>query len=96
MKKEQINLMVGLQKAIENRQHIIKTLKNMSINADNKNSTYSSFNIMLTCDGYSNISDVSNREELKSQIEFLLAYHQVKLEQQQEEMESYILSKKVE
>jgi hypothetical protein len=96
MKKEQIDLMVGLQKAIENRQGIIKILKNMLVNNSNIDSVQSSFEIVVSCGNYNNISGVSNREELKEQIEFLLTYHQVKLEKQQQEMESYILSKKVE
>jgi hypothetical protein len=96
MKKEQIDLMIGLQKAIENRQNIVKTLKNMFHKIIDKKYSLSSFNIILSSDDYYKISEISDREEFKEQVEFLLNFHQVKLEQQQQEIESYILSKKIE
>lgn len=93
MKKEQIELMNKLQKSIEDRLKIVDKLNTMLSYSKNIHYVFSSFDITIR-DNVS-ISSVSDREEFGEQIEFLLAYHKVKLEEQIKEMETYILSKKV-
>lgn len=93
MKKEQIELMVEKQKAIEDRKKVVDKLNNMLSYSKNSDYTIGSFDITIR-DNVS-ISSVSNREEFGEQLEFLVAYHKVKLEEQIKEMETYILSRKV-
>lgn len=94
MKKEQIELMVEKQKAIENRKKVVDKLNNMLSYSKNSAYTIGSFDITIR-DNVS-ISSVSDREEFGEQLEFLIAYHKVKLEEQIKEIDTYILSRTIE
>lgn len=94
MKKEQIELMVEKQKAIEDRKKVVDKLNNMLNYSKNSGYTIGSFDITIR-DNVS-ISSVSDREEFGEQLEFLIAYHKMKLDEQKKEMETYILSRTIE
>lgn len=93
MKKEQIELMVEKQKAIENRETVYYKLSTML--KDAKNNDYRCRAHDITLIDSVKLSVISSKEEFVEQLEFLVAYHKVKLEEQIKEMDNWILAKKV-
>lgn len=93
MKKEQIENLLELQKAFEYREKVVETLGLMLKNVDDDCVPPSRSEIIIV--NHISISSVSSKEEMKEQIEFLLTYHTVKLQEQREELDSYIISKKI-
>lgn len=94
MKKEQIDLMVEKQKAIENRETVYYKLSTML--KDAKDNGYRCMAHDITLIDSVKLSVISSKEEFVEQLEFLVAYHKMKLDEQKKEMETYILSRTIE
>lgn len=92
MNKEQIKLLAEKQKAIEERECVIKVLKEMIIDVKQGNLNLSYYMLRLRY-GHPLID---NKKEIEEQLYLLLNYTEEKLKRQQEELNTYILSKKIE